>query len=222
MNSLITLFEIAIKIGGAFAFILFIIWILLAISSLFGKASGGSSPSPTPQSVHIEPDNHQIKSRFKTKLNKSYLTTELNSARVNFIITTNSIFNQLYDIYFKVLTVPNALIIIAITNEYFRCLVHEFLLIKIPYICSIAFYLTGIFLHIILLLLGNLKYTRLIEKIDLNIRIQNDIDKLIQEINTAHQHTKAIKRLRQILFVDYILNIMAISTLIIGLLITLI
>lgn len=224
MNSLINFFELAAKIGGAFAFILFIAWILLVIYSLFSKLNTGSSPSPTPPSIHIKPDSHLIKSRFRTQLNSnnSNLIKELNLARINFITTTNSIFNQLYDVYFKVLTVPNALLIIAITNEYFRYLTQRDLLIKVSYVCSIAFYLIGIVLHIILLFLGNQKYTKLIEKIDLDIKNQNDLDKLIQEINTAHQHTRATKILRGFLFFDYILNIIAINSLIIGLLFTLV
>ncbi len=72
----------------------------------------------------------------------------LNQSRTNMIEALNDNQKQLYDLFFKVIGVPNIIIISAISNAFLRSTLHSAFYLKCFYLLVIYSYLVSLVLYI--------------------------------------------------------------------------
>ena len=162
--------------------------------------------------VKVSDNQQDVANKFKEALNQS---------RVNLIDALNNNQKQLYDIFFKVIGVPNIIIILAVSNKELRELVHSHFYLKCFYLSIIYSYLVALLLYISDFFVSNYAFNKKIKKIDkysrnvqkaINVESELELDfqyKMNESIEDTHHLHKAAQVIAKSIKVIYLINVIS-------------
>jgi hypothetical protein len=145
----------------------------------------------------------------------------LNQSRLNMIEALNDNQKQLYDLFFKVIGVPNIIVISAISNTYLRNILHSEFYLKCFYLLIIYSYLVSLMLYVGSFFFGNYGFKKKIRKIDkYSSRLQGIIDnydqledvfqdKMNSVICSTHHVHRLVPFIQKTLSITYVVNILS-------------
>lgn len=152
---------------------------------------------------------------------KDKFKAALNESRVNMIDALNENQNHLYDIFFKVIGIPNIIIILAASNQHTRELIQQVFYLKCAYLLTIYSYLAALFFYISSFFLGNHEFKKKIGKADkyskklqLIINQGTELDEVFQNkmnglIESTHHFHKLVPLIKNIIGFVYVVNVIS-------------